>query len=1286
MLNHLKKLTNFRNLAIYFIVHAVILVAVIFSVIRLMLPHVKSNLPQIEKMASESFGVDIRVSNMETGWRGLGPVLRFEDVTMLNSQTHEPLAQVHFFDVELDLFGSLRHWKLVPGRLTLDGVTLVFEQQKNGMFRLKNHLISDERPPMETLSHLLSEFQRLDIKNGAIELTMQEGNPVHLRLDHMSFFPRAEMYRFEADLTGTQIPAHIKVIADIKGKLDAIEQSRIDGYIHLSHVAYDSRFMTHKFYTIKPQSGNLDLDAWFQWENGRWHELVGKVALHQVMLQNIKNPEIILPFNFEADIAWQQLGGEFWRLSGDNITLRLGSVGSPTATFMLEGGSFEPWNFRLNAIAVDDVIDMLMISDQIDSKDRQAMHQLNAQGQLHDIQWIATPTPEGFKDWHVGIKLDNLHWQAYDKIPATSQISGEIKLSEHQGQFTLDSDDVEIVLPTLFETPLHLDQVTGVLAWVNDGVWNIHSDELTLTASDVDLKARLGLIIPKDQSAPLIDLEVDSGEFNHTIAKKYLPTKLLSPALVKWINESVENGRVTSMKTLVKGPLNHFPYKKGEGEFDMRFMLDEVDLHYHHAWPTLHHLTGELVLEGNGLQAVIDNGSVYGSAITRSTVNLPYTKATDPLILHLSAGFKGTTEDAENFLHASPLWSKLGSTFEMVEIRGPLQLDIKADIPLRGSPDNLKVNGTANLSDANVSIPRWKVALKNASGDVQFTQNSVKSSGIQGTFLEQPGVLTANTVTKGNVNEITWNFHSVLSKSLIEQFAKNNYWYYFDGVSEYDASFKVTVPKRDEPFALTLSSSLKGMSLNLPQPLQKTAEQSMPSSVTLSFPTAESLLTEFHLGDYVMGLMNFTKNKSGYTLARGQIIAGSEKSQLPLPESGIAVTGHAKHLIAQDWTEFFANHSKRFPPQHNEKNPEISIVELRVDDFQYKDWHLNHARMNVNRGSEYWNIDLNSDQIDGLIRFPHHPESSPMTFDLTRCAWPLGPSGTSMSKLTPKDVYAMEFKCKQFKYKNVDIGRFNLGVRPDRVADSVTFDPILIESSDDKVTAKGEWSRKNGVLVSQFKGEMESQNVGASLRSWAIPTDVQDAKGGVQFDLNWPGSPSDFAMKDLSGELDIRMQNGRFVGVNPGFGRMLGLLSFQGLQRRLRLDFSDVFKSGFAFDAFKSNIHINEGVAETKNGALKAPAADITFSGKSVLSTKALDFDMIVQAHIDSTIPAAAVAIANPAAGAAVWIVDKMFNPLSSVSRYRYHITGTWDKPEFTDQTEEYRRELEGPAKVKEAQ
>jgi uncharacterized protein YhdP len=78
---------------------------------------------------------------------------------------------------------------------------------------------------------------------------------------------------------------------------------------------------------------------------------------------------------------------------------------------------------------------------------------------------------------------------------------------------------------------------------------------------------------------------------------------------------------------------------------------------------------------------------------------------------------------------------------------------------------------------------------------------------------------------------------------------------------------------------------------------------------------------------------------------------------------------------------------------------------------------------------------------------------------------------------------------------------------------------------------------------------------------------------------------------------------------------------------------------------------------------------------------------MYVHANVDTTVPilGAAVAIANPMAGAAVWVADKVFNPLGNLSEHHYHISGTWKDPIYKDLSKEYQQKLKQKAPVEEA-
>ena len=65
---------------------------------------------------------------------------------------------------------------------------------------------------------------------------------------------------------------------------------------------------------------------------------------------------------------------------------------------------------------------------------------------------------------------------------------------------------------------------------------------------------------------------------------------------------------------------------------------------------------------------------------------------------------------------------------------------------------------------------------------------------------------------------------------------------------------------------------------------------------------------------------------------------------------------------------------------------------------------------------------------------------------------------------------------------------------------------------------------------------------------------------------------------------------------------MFGLLSFQALPRRLKLDFSDIFDKGFGFDRIEGDFVISEGDAFTNDLSLKGTSATLQMSGRTGLA------------------------------------------------------------------------------------
>ncbi|MCP4041667.1 MAG: TIGR02099 family protein, partial [Gammaproteobacteria bacterium] len=216
----------------------------------------------------------------------------------------------------------------------------------------------------------------------------------------------------------------------------------------------------------------------------------------------------------------------------------------------------------------------------------------------------------------------------------------------------------------------------------------------------------------------------------------------------------------------------------------------------------------------------------------------------------------------------------------------------------------------------------------------------------------------------------------------------------------------------------------------------------------------------------------------------------------------------------------------------------------------------------------------------------------------------------------------------------------------------------------------GNWITRNDKQISRFRIAMSSPDLGALLDN--LGYDRAALEGGdtrIEIDAAWNGAPTQFALDRLNGILSLDVTKGRLLDVNPGAsGRIFGLLSLQALPRRLKLDFSDLFNKGFAYDQVKGDFTIDSGDAYTNNLYMLAPAARIDIAGRVGLASRDYDQIMTISPEVSTTMPLAGALAGGPVGAAvgavAAFVAEKLFKTeLNQVVNTQYLITGGWSDP-----------------------
>ena len=149
----------------------------------------------------------------------------------------------------------------------------------------------------------------------------------------------------------------------------------------------------------------------------------------------------------------------------------------------------------------------------------------------------------------------------------------------------------------------------------------------------------------------------------------------------------------------------------------------------------------------------------------------------------------------------------------------------------------------------------------------------------------------------------------------------------------------------------------------------------------------------------------------------------------------------------------------------------------------------------------------------------------------------------------------------------------------------------------------------------------------------------------------------------LAGELQLNAEDGQFLEIEPGIGKLIGLMSLQALPRRVALDFRDVFSKGFQFDRINAAGHLESGVLGVKGLRMRGPAAEVEMTGEVDLANETENLRVRVLPGLGDT-AALGVALVNPVAGVAAAIAQRILkNPIGHIFAYDYSVTGSWTDP-----------------------
>ncbi len=1243
----------------WIIAFGLILAAFYVSLGRQLVPLVAEYRAEVQEKAQAALGMPITLGRLEGRWEGFAPRLLAHDVLLGEGDSAMRLDRIAIVP---DLAGSLwaREWRL--SRLELSGVQLSVAEDAEGKWRVEGLPTRTEQKPPEP-QKMLESLQRvrgLVVRNSQITLEPFGESPLTLSYTDLSLRVDGERLRVDGR---SILPDGQPLALNLQGRMQPQRWQHAEAQVYLS----------------LPQS---DWAAWLPRRlTADWHlqtlKMGGELwvslreqALERAVLR-LNASQLSISFADREPVQLEDLGGEAYidrneqgyRLLLDRLAFDLDGERWGDARIQLQQDlAQQHWRLQADRLAIAPIATLVRALAPLPPTAAETLTALQPNGTLRNLQLDYYPQMESPQRLQFAANLDRISIAAQNWIPAVGNASGSIRGDLGGGELRVDSDDFSLQLAPLYPEPWRYRHAGGRLTWaLDEQAFTLAAPYLRIDGEEGKIAGDFLIRLARDPAAEdYMDLRVGLSEGDARFTEKYLPTRspALSPALVSWLREAIRGGTVEQGYFQYQGALN-----KGASDsaraLSLYFKVRDAELAFQPGWPLLLQGRGEVLIEDSGVRVRLAEGRILDSQVRDATAEIPRAGAGNVPQLAVKGQVSSSLADALKLLQEAPIGT--AELFAGWQGQGALSGTLDLQIPLgKGTP---RVIVDFASDDARLKIPEPELAFEQLSGNFRYdTARGLSAEAIQARLFGAP--VKGKAVATGAPGKPASRLEAqgtVGLQRLVEWLAIAQ-----SLPASGELPYQLRLDLAGEDSQLQIDSSLQGLRIDLPAPFGKSAGERRDTSLRMSLQGAER---HYGVQHGALAALAFASPPGAWAQGRGELRLGPGAANLPA-RAGLYVRGRLPELDLKAWQAVLEQHGKADAQQTTGSLLRRAQVEIgRFDGFGTR---IDDLGLDLRRLSDAWDLGLRSSTIGGSVRLPD-AEGGTIVADLQHLRLPApAQTGEAASKerpdpladVDPQSLPAMDVAIKRISLGDDVLGAWTLKLRP--VSAGIEFRDIALDLKGLKITGSGGWDGAQ----TWYKGRLEGRNLADVLLAWGFAPSVTSDSFRLDVDGQWPGSPAWFAMARYSGSMQPRLRKGQFVEIDGSAQalRVFGVLNFNSIGRRLRLDFSDLFSKGLSYDRLDGRLLAKEGVFNTREPiTVSGPSTNLELDGTLDMARDQIDAKLLVTLPISNNLPLAALIVGAPAIGGALFVVDKLLGDrVARFASVQYDVKGSWQSPKIS--------------------
>ena len=1272
---------------------AVILIAAALCIEFWLFPNIHLYKNDIAQFASRLAQQKIVIGQIQVGWKGVNPHFVVSDIDLYDAQ-NRPALQLKNTDLSLS-------WLSLPlleprlANFSLHDPELTIRRNAQGEVFVAG--ISMQGPAKPELANWLlrqSAFNVSDAK--VIWIDELRGAPA-LSLDKLNLSVQSPPWKrllksHQINLSalpssGTSSPIQLQArlygsdvsqLANWHGQLE-LNIKNVDLMAYQTWVDY--RLLSP---SVALKNGRGDVKLIMAFENQQWQSVSSTLALSDLQLDLPAQNTALIMRSLSGELAWAKTDTEE-NYSAMHLTVQSNhdlSLHDATVHYLKSKSANDTLKVQLAKL------DLAMLQAHaaqlpIPQAWQDKIKQISPSGQLSELN-LSWQTDKGkTSGYQLQTKFQNLNLAAHDSLPGFSNLSGTISANQNAGKLQLNTSQAKLDLTSTLRYPTAVDSLNGNISWSHhDLVTNIRVDQLHFSNPDLSATVNADYVMGSAKG-DYLDLKAQVAKADAKYALRYYP-KALGETTLHWLDTSILSGQIEDVNVVIKGRLADFPFVDKQnkplpnlGQFRVTAKLSHSLMEYGTGWPEIEDLGLDMLFEGKRMELNAFSGHLLGNQIVKSKVVIPQLDAAEPM-LYIDSTYKGPVAESIKFINKSPVKEATQGFTEDLITSGQGKLDLKLIIPMNDL-DAAKYQGHYLISNGSmdeVNIPK----LTAINGVLDFTESSLTAKNIKANAFGTP--LSFNLSSgkdkiirigaKGKMND------AAIRQVLLNQNPKGNLAKaagYIAGSANWQSDITIQKPLVN----IAIRSDLVGLSSRLPVPFNKTSNERLMLRVDKNQSLNNDALS-VALGRKLFAQVVRTKENGQLKFDRANLRfnngPGSNDELNPkydlIKHKGLQLSGSLDYLDADAWRRVMQDVSGDTSAS---STPPIQKITLKINTLDIFDRRIHQLKVINNPNKAGLSLTVQSRELSGDLNYTNDNKLNARLSHLS-----IPEASPNKIKTANKDVGistypVLDIAAERFEWDSNNLGAMELIAYPQN--NNWTIQKLKLSNPESSISADGQWNNWQKNPSTYLNVSWDIKNLGETLKNLGHPNTVKRGEGSLNGQLQWAGNPYDFNPVEINGNLQLEMKKGQILKVQPGVGRLLGLLSLQSLPRRLSLDFRDLFSNGFAFDKIKASAKINSGVIYSDDFVMSGPAADVSIKGETNLQKETQHLYVKVLPHISDSLSLAALA-GGPLAGAVAFLAQKILkDPLNKISSTEYEIVGTWDNPQEVKNNKE---DTEAPA------